>query len=452
MINRTVVDVTDFGAKSGGTFDCTKAFIAAIAMLKSSGGIQNGKLYVPAGIYKITSQIVIPFMTGFRIQGDSRGGTIIRQFTNNMPIFNFGTSLTHSWKISDITLDYNTPQTSAFTKSAPIYFDLSSGTADGYFNFEIENCTLTNGYYGVLMNPNVQLAVWGATIRKCNIGSMSGGAVKLLPNPAVGQPIIKLEDCYIHCRGMQERAIFIGYSDTVLLDTVEFNEGDFSTLPVIEITTCYNVTLINCRTESFRIETKGGNYFFWSFPNSSAYLIGCTITNTTISGGGDTYLVNAGTNGKLTVQGLITDAQLKAGGTVTAAKADDFLMACNLRAIAPVTRYNQAWSPRLDVDLIQRPKTTDRADVDVTLTASDSLIQRFKKLSTKRTIHLPSVGVYPGLQFTVIKATIAPFPLTVNDPFVSNNDVVLPVGSKASVTYLATSATEWQPISFNTWP
>jgi hypothetical protein len=449
---KILINVTDFGAVPGGTVDCTKAFNAAIAKLKSDGGIQNGKLYVPSGIYKITDQITIPFMTGFRIQGDSRGGTIIRQFTSNKPIFNFGTSLTHSWTISDMTLDYNTKQSTANSKSAAIYFDLLSGTADGFFNFEITNCTFTNGYYGILLNPKIQLAAWGVTIRKCSFGSMSGGAVRLIPEPAVGQPIIKIEDCYIHGDGMQERAIFIGYCDTVLLDSVEFNDGNFVAMPLMEITTCYNVTLMNCRVEQVAIDTKGSNLFFWTFPNSSVQLIGCSFTNIPISGGGATYLVSAGTGGKLTVSGLIADAQLKAGGSVTATKADDYLMACNLRAIAPVTRYSPASGPRLDVDLLQRPSITDRADANATLTVTDAQTQRYRSLTGNRTITLPSAGVYAGLQFTIIKATKAAFTLTVNDLLASNNDVVLPSGSKATVTYRATSANDWQPIAYSILP
>ncbi len=451
-INRTIIDVTDFGAKPGGSVDCTKAFIAAIAKLKSDGNIQNGQLYIPAGIYKITDQIVIPFMTGFHIQGDSKGGTIIRQYTNNKPIFIFGTSLTHSWTISDMTLDYYAAQPPANTRSAPIYFDLLSGTSDGFFNFEIYNCTFRNAYYGILLNPRLQLAAWGVSIRKCTFGEMSGGAVKLIPDPAVGQPIIKLEDCYVHCDGMKERAIFIGYCDTVLLDSVEFNKGSFSGTPQMEITSCYNVTMINCRSELVSMNTNGGTMSLWTFPNASVQLIGCTLTNIPISGGGTTYLVNAGTNGKLTVSGLMTDAQLKAGGTVTATRADDYLMACNLRATSPVIKYPSGGAPRLDVDLIQRPGLTDRSDSNATLTAADAINQRYKTLAANRTITLPSAGIYAGMEFTIIKATKANFTLTVNDALSSNNDVVLPAGTKATVTYMAMSATDWQPISYSLLP
>lgn len=362
---KTVLDVTKFGAKGDGSTDDTNAFKRAISELKvgfAGGNIQNGRIYIPAGVYKITDELTVPFMTGFVFAGDSRGGTIIRQYTNNKPVFTFGTSLTHSWRIQDIQFDYNTQQTTANTRGSHIYFDLLSGDSSGFFNVEIVSCGFTKGYYGLLLNPNVQLAVWGITVKKCNFGSSSGGAVKLLPNPAVGQPMIKLEDCYIHCQGMAETAVLLGYCDTVYMDNVEFNQGSFTSVPQLEISTCYNITLVNCRSELVALNTGGSNYFFWNFPNSSVYIKGCSMTNISISSGGDTYFLNAGTNGKMTVEGFVVDTvTFVSGGTGTAAKADDFLSAVNLRAPAPLIRYNQAWRPRVDVDLT--PRTYD---VDVT--------------------------------------------------------------------------------------
>lgn len=460
----TVINVLDYGAKGDGSHDDTDAFKRAINALKfntfqEGGYIYNGKMIIPKGLYKLTDELIIPFMTGFHIEGDSRGGTVIRQFTNNKPIFRFGTVLTHSWKISNMALGYNTQQTTAHTMSAPIYFDLiTPGDGGmGYFNFEIENCTLTGGYYGILLNPNIALTAWGMTARKCNFGNMAGGAVKLLPEPAIGQPIIKMEDCYIHGHGMAERAIWIGYCDTVLLDTVEFNEGDFP-VPLIDITTCYNVTLINCRTENVvALNPSAGNFDFWTFPNSNVQIIGCAITNIPLSGGGTIRLVNAGTNGSLTVMGLIGDCSFPNGGNGIVAKADNFIYASALRvstASTPGTmeRYSTSWTPRVDADLAQPNGTIDQSDANLIINLDPNLnpppshrhkVHRFNTMTANRTVTLPSTNLYDGMEYTFIKNTIADYTLSITDPTQGRN-ATLAAGKRSSVTYRVTNNL-WYP-------
>jgi hypothetical protein len=451
----TIVDPTDYGADPLGVGDSTAAFKAAIVVLKAGyagGNIQNGKLYIPAGVYKITDELVLPFMTGFQIEGDSRGGTIIKQHTSNKPIFTFGVSLTHSWKISNLSLDYNTQQTPANPRGAHIYFDLTSGTSDGFFNFEIENCSFYRGYYGILLNPDLQLALWGVTIRKCNFGTMGGGAIRIQPEPAVGQPVIKLEDVYIHGQGMVESAVMIAYCDTVLLDTVEFNEGDFS-VSVMSISSCYNVTLINTRAEQVTTVGNGSNKYFWNFSNSNVKMIGCAITNCPMTVGGDLYFVNVCDGGaSLIVLGLVADASFPDGGAGAACRSDNFLLAADLKiSLGTMVRLAaDKPKPRLDVDLMPRNLTTDCPDADVTLTVTSNPTQRFKTLTANRTINLPTTGLYDGLEFTIVKESSAAFSLTVNDGNTSNRDTTFASGVRGTVTYRAVGTNDWQPIAKST--
>lgn len=65
-------------------------------------------VYFPAGIYRITAPLRIPFTQFFRLYGDGRGGsfqgtvpmgTIIRQDANGQPIIVFERPDTHNWTI-----------------------------------------------------------------------------------------------------------------------------------------------------------------------------------------------------------------------------------------------------------------------------------------------------------------------------------------------------------------
>jgi hypothetical protein len=459
-VHDTVINVRDYGAKADGSVDDTVAIRRAVNALKFDtvqlgGYIRNRRLYFPAGIYKITDEIILPFMTGFIIEGESRGSVYIVQYTANKPIFNFGVALTHSWEVRDLTLDYNSVQTTSNTRAVHIFFE--AGAADGFFEMNIENVTFNGGYYGIAINRAIQLAVWGFTARKCSFWGQTGGAIQLCPEIAVGQPIIKLEDIYIRADSQTERCIFIGYCDTVLLDSVEINKGNWvAPIPQIEITNCYNVTMLNCRTEQSFINTNGTNYFFWTFTHSTVNIIGCTITNVPISGGGNTFLVNANSpdnmasvsTGKLMINGFMSDASLVNGGTVTAAKADDFISASGLRVFSPVQRYNPSWSPRVDADTAQRRQSVDAADSSVTLATTDLPIRKYNQLTANRTVTLPSTGLYDGLEFTIIKNTPAAFTLQVIDPTQSRN-VTLAASQRGSVTYRVLQNNFWHPIAYS---
>jgi hypothetical protein len=455
-----VINVGDYGAKFDGVTDDTSSIKRAVNALKFDtvelgGYIRNRRLVFPAGVYKITDEIIIPFMTGFIIEGESRGSTWIVQYTANKPIFTFSVALTHSWEVRDLSLSYNSVQPVTNTRAVHIFFE--AGAADGFFEMNIENVTFYGGYYAIAINRAIQLAVWGFTARKCSFWDQSGGTIQLCPEIAVGQPIIKLEDLYIRADLQTERCIFIGYCDSVLLDSVEINKGNFGPgYPQIEITGCYNVTMLNCRAEQSTINTGGGNYFFWNFSNSTVDIIGCTITNIPISGGGSTFLVNCNspdglaspTTGKLMVNGLIADAALLNGGNVYATKADDFICAAGLRVFSPVQRYDSSWTPRIDADRAQRMQSVDAPDANVVLVASDLPYRKHNQLTANRTVTLPSTGLFDGLEFTILKHNKAAFTLTVIDP-IDGTNTVLAINTRGSVTYRVFQNLKWHIVGYS---
>lgn len=81
---RAINAVTDFGATGNGTTDDTSALQAAL----DAGKSQTRPVYIPSGVYKITSTLV-EYWTGMVIYGDGQGtnsgtqGTIIKQVTAN---------------------------------------------------------------------------------------------------------------------------------------------------------------------------------------------------------------------------------------------------------------------------------------------------------------------------------------------------------------------------------
>ena len=83
-VNRTVqsklqecVSVKDFGAKGDGTTDDTAAIQAAINSISTTtaGAGPSGSVYIPAGTYKITTQINLPY--GVSLHGDGGVASVI---------------------------------------------------------------------------------------------------------------------------------------------------------------------------------------------------------------------------------------------------------------------------------------------------------------------------------------------------------------------------------------
>jgi hypothetical protein len=445
-----------FGAKGDGVTDDTVAIQNAI---NSTLSINGGRLYFPSGTYKITSPITISLYTSFVIEGQSRGAVTIKQFTDNMPIFKFTRELAHSWCIREITFDYNNHQPNTNTLAIPIYFELPSGTAtgSGMFNFLVDRCSFIGGYYGIMQTQqSQQLPLWGVHIKDSAFGGyLSGGAINIDPVPAIGQPIIKLEDVYIDASHMTKFVIAIYNSDTVLLDSVEINGGSIgngNTLH-IEIQTCQNVVLLNTRCESVTIN---GTNAVWDFPNSYVTVIGCS--QSLIAGASAVITgINAGSNGRLSVHGFnFGYSSLGSGATGFAIQSDDMIVAENLNipsSCQPAfSRYRSyVTPPRLDMLYIQPNKTKFQGDISVTLTSGDLPLQYFNTAFTvNRTITLPSTGLYDGMTFTIVKYNTSAFTLLVNDPLSAKN-ITIPASTKASVTYRAVGTGEWLPTQYSTF-
>jgi hypothetical protein len=443
-------NVKSYGAVGNGVADDTAAIQSAVnAALYST--TEGGCLFFPAGTYKVTGLINIPQCEGFVIRGSNAGNTIIKQFTNNTPIFQFIHDYTSAFTITQLTFTYNTSQTSAQTNAICLYFN-QTGTvgSDGMWNFTISDCEFSNGYRGISTNPNQSFALWGVSIRKCRFWGLQGG-VYISPNPSVGQPEINFYDCHFSLVTFTLPAIFITVADTVLLQAVEMNAAKQAlTQPQLLIHSCPNVTLINTRTEGLDL-SSASNYSCWSFEDClGVNVIGCEITGLRFAGGGSFWGIDAGVGGKLNVMGLeVRHENINVPGA--AVKADDLVFVSNVSCINGFARYWSNIRPRLDADNITPDGQNNLGDANATLALGSIRYQRMATITANRTVTLPNAAnSYDGMTFTIIKDSTAAFTLQVIDPINARN-ITLPSGSRASCTYRF-NGTSWVAVQYNTIP
>jgi hypothetical protein len=133
--NMLSVKDKDFGAVGDGVADDTAAFNAAASALFAMGG---GTLTIPAGRYKITSQITLASPYSIQIQGAGRNSAIIVQTTADAGIFAFDCPLSG---FCGLRLEYATTPTSGATA---VQFGVAGLYGHGS-DFLIANC-----YIGVL--------------------------------------------------------------------------------------------------------------------------------------------------------------------------------------------------------------------------------------------------------------------------------------------------------------
>ena len=104
---REKVSVKDFGARGDGVTDDTGAFQAAItyclsAAAKSLASGNAPALYVPQGVYIISTTLNLPSAVGFWLQGAGEESTSIIFTANGAPLFAYG--IYQHCKVSDISL------------------------------------------------------------------------------------------------------------------------------------------------------------------------------------------------------------------------------------------------------------------------------------------------------------------------------------------------------------
>lgn len=137
--------VTEYGADNTGAKDATSAIRSAISAASSAGG---GTVWMPAGKYRITSNISIP--SGVTLRGDYQDpdsgtayGTIIMAYVSTGTSVSTGLfNIQPSAGVVGLTVYYPNQSISS-VKSYPFTFFVNGMLCT------IKNCTVINGYRGV---------------------------------------------------------------------------------------------------------------------------------------------------------------------------------------------------------------------------------------------------------------------------------------------------------------
>ncbi|MFC0588680.1 glycosyl hydrolase family 28-related protein [Novosphingobium aquiterrae] len=417
---RDQVSVKDYGAVGDGVADDTAAIQAAINNVLTG---QGSRLYFPRGTYKITAKLVIPVSYGWAIEGASRLATRIIQFTSNTPIFSFEGTGTWGWSIRGLLFSWNTAQTAANTSAVAIRF--GTGTAGHtFFQFEIGDCTFEKGWRAIAADATLSPSIWGVHVHNCTFANtMKGAAFFAVPNPSVGQPNICIESCMLDGAASAEELIQISTGDVITLRSLEFLNG---TAPVglIQITTTFAVTLMDCKTENYNVLATGSQLFKFSQCNVRAFN---SSVNGVLGSGGVTYFLFGNSGTTLTVYGLSVNDALT-GGTLYGYTADTVPFVADVKVIGPRSSDDifpqTGCSPKFDADRRQKDRITDLTDASVVLTAASTRIQYLNvALTAARTVTLPNTGLYEGMEFEIVRKAATPgaFTLQVIDPVSANN-------------------------------
>jgi hypothetical protein len=349
MITGAPINIKDFGAVGDGVADDTAAIQAAInATLVPSGG----SLYFPTGTYRITASLTAPVSNGWRIFGDSQGGTVITQATANTPIVTFTGDNTNKFTITDIYFTYVTQQVAANTLAICLYF--STGVSlDNIYNWTINRCIFTKCFRAISTSATNVPLIWGVRICDCTFGNTISGSAFYAANPPAGQPRFLFENCLVDAASMTEASFQINSADSITFLNVEWLNGSLasSVYGLMNLVTCYGVSLIGCRSEVFAFGSSSNNLF--NLTQCEVSVISCTVTGFT---GTSTPNVFKGLSGsKFSINGLHLGSSMT-GGTCYAYQVSDILLAENIVTVGsfvsatPNVGIGATAFPRANVD------------------------------------------------------------------------------------------------------
>jgi hypothetical protein len=442
--------------------DSTAALRTAIKIITAPSSHLQGRTLSLSGVYNISDDLPIPInASGWKIKGTSRRGTVIRQLTNNKPIFSFPGGNCSEFEISDLNLTWAHIQPATNTQA--IAFNMNVSTSQlfanyGVYNFSIRDCFIENGFRGIFGGSDTHItAVWGADLHNISFKSMSGSAIKL----EGGAPNNRINGIYIIGPTGTEPLISLLGQQGLNLDNVEVN-NNFYSQPVLKLAQCrgrigsvraevstftansYAFDISNCwlrwdyaQLLTTKIDTGGGKWFvFYNTGLIGSINLGTLeIASTTVLSGIPLVLNNNDGNNTLTIdQVMIVGSQIPLTDLYSTTGADGL--------------YVNSWN---------LPKTSsDNGDTNKTLIAADRMIQRFSTtLTANRTVTLPSEfakasDLFAGKEFTIVRDAIVPGAYTLQ---ISGDKpiVTLPSGVRSWVRIIFERYT-WRVVGYGMLP
>lgn len=156
-------------------------------------------LIVAKGVYRINKTLTVPQIIGKHLFGAGRHDQcVIRQMTGNIPILKVNVRDTHSVNLENVTLEYNTQQTSSDTAAANLQFTDPSGPANGWYRWTFRNVLFDKGYDCIQLTGASSTAVlWGSSFENCTFSRPAHSAVFLVPSVAAEAPELRFSGCNV---------------------------------------------------------------------------------------------------------------------------------------------------------------------------------------------------------------------------------------------------------------
>lgn len=264
-----MINVKSYGAIGDGVADDTAAIQAAVNQALNT----NAVCYIPAGDYLISSKIDFVTQSGWAVQGSGSKITRIVQDTDNIPIFDIGTTSgdLNAFTISGIGFDYSNFQTSSNIGANCILW------SNMPYEFRMNDIYFISGYYGFKVAAGVE-PPWGDTLDDIrthggfiNTG-LSGGLMDWSEAALGGSPNHKWGRFLVYCTNSIGPIFNKIRAYNSSIDSIEFLDSDNNAV-LIDADSQFAATIGGMKLESFNW-TKDGTDALLKFPNGPSLSIG----------------------------------------------------------------------------------------------------------------------------------------------------------------------------------
>jgi len=171
------VNALDYGVVGDDSTDDTAALQSWVEAVVAA----QGRGFLPTGTYKITDTITVPSGYGWEIHGENKNYTTIKQYTDNTPILQLGTTAgasSHSYVLDNLHLQFANAQPATNTSGNCITFEgPNTGDTSVAYNCRYTRLQFTNAYYGFKYKSGV-FGPWGCRFDDFWMGTMSGGLLE----------------------------------------------------------------------------------------------------------------------------------------------------------------------------------------------------------------------------------------------------------------------------------
>jgi len=399
--NELVNARTSFGAVGDGVADDTDALQRFVTYCQ----VNHRAGVIPAGTYKITAPLRFSSVPGWSVVGAGPYVTTIKQYTDNVAIFNLGSdtvSYMHSMAIRDMSFNYATDQPATNTDAAAILLSTM------VFQSAFTNLQFNNSAFGFRMADGIGCP-WGTTFDDLRFGgAMTVGAmdwsrgVNGVPNNRFGRI---LADC-----ANMIGPVFSLRGYNFQIDTIEFiaaNKG-------ANLLTLQAGGKVNIGTMKLENGIYAANKSLWNFEGKS----NATIGNLTV--GGNAMKVTGGLISALRVdQGFVDVGYMEVELSEAAANGGQMFATSSSGALS-IGRYvstsgftaglHNAVSTEGGNFVTVRDQVTgrlsnSRPDSDYTIVRGDPNIVAYQTaFAAPRTLTLPSdsPNMFNGLYYEIV--------------------------------------------------